>query len=253
MNKKLKILTYNIHKGFRIANVRFVLSQMRIALEKVNPDVIFLQEIVGEHAGKAEYITGWPNKPQFKFLAENLWPFQVYGKNALYKKGHHGNAVLSKFQFFEWENIDVSRFRRTSRSLLHCTLDVPSITTGIHTICIHFALLKSERKKQLTMLKKRITSCIPDAAPLIIAGDFNDWRGQAEHYLETEINLQEVFKVKSGHHAKTFPSWNPKLPVDRIYYRGLELETCQRLSGEPWRKLSDHLPLYAEFSLPLIG
>jgi endonuclease/exonuclease/phosphatase family metal-dependent hydrolase len=248
MSNSFKILTYNIHKGFRVANIRFVLPQMRDALEDIGADVLFLQEIYGQHLKHETRIKAWPIEPQFKFLAKNSWPHYAYGQNALYHGGHHGNAILSKFPFLNWENIDVSKHKRASRGLLHGTLDIPHTTKKLHVICIHFALFKTERGKQLTTLNKRITERVSSDEPLIIAGDFNDWRGQAECYLETELALQEVFKVSQGHHAKTFPSWRPSLPVDRIYYRGIKLQTCRRLYAMPWRKLSDHVPLYAEFS-----
>ncbi|MCK4608119.1 MAG: endonuclease/exonuclease/phosphatase family protein [Gammaproteobacteria bacterium] len=247
MKKSLRIVTYNIHKGFRAANLRFVLPQMREALQKLDADLVFLQEIQGKHEKKERRIANWPAEPQFEFLARKFWPHYIYGKNALYRDGHHGNAILSKFEFLEWENIDVSKYKRSSRSMLHGVVAVPGLAARLHLICIHFALFKTERAKQLSILKTRILEHVPEDEPLIIAGDFNDWRGQAEHYLEAELGLKEVFKITEGQHAKTFPSWNPKLAVDRIYCRGLEIVSCQRLYLMPWRKLSDHVPLLAEF------
>lgn len=244
---KLKIVTYNIHKGFGLANFRFVLHQIRDELETIDADFVFLQEIQGEHLKREESIKAWPDKSQFEFLAENLWPHYIYGKNALRKYSHHGNAILSKFPFLTWENISLAKYQSASRSLLHGTLAIPGLTQKIHIICIHFALLKTQREKQLSILKARIMSHVPADEPVIIAGDFNDWRNQAEHYLETELGLQEAFKTLQGKHAKTFPALNPRLSVDRIYYRGLSLKTCKCLRGKPWRTLSDHVPLYAEF------
>lgn len=249
MDKKLRILTYNIHKGFTAGNIKFVLHRIREALEKTDVDLVFLQEIQGEHTRREERIANWPQKPQFEFLAENLWPHYVYGKNAMYRLGHHGNAILSKYPFVRWENIDVSKHKRASRSLLHGELEIPGVTQKIHVICIHFALFKTERNKQLERLKARISAHIADDEPLIIAGDFNDWRGNAERFLETELGLHEAFKTSQGHHAKTFPSWKPKLPVDRVYYRNIELLDCVRLAKSPWRTLSDHVPLLASFDL----
>ena len=143
----------------------------------------------------------------------------------------------------------MSKYKCASRSLLHGLIEIPGIQSKVHIICIHFALFKKQQGQQLEALKNRIALRVPQAAPLIIAGDFNDWHGQAERFLETELNMQEAFKTSYGHHAKTFPAWSPKLAVDRIYYRGLTLNACQRLHEMPWRKLSDHVPLYAEFSV----
>lgn len=248
-NLTLKVLTYNIHKGFSVGNARFILHQIKEALQTIQPDLIFLQEIQGEHIKRQSQIENWPEESQFEFLADELWPHYAYGKNAVYKKGHHGNAILSKYPIIAWENIDVSLHRRASRSLLHCTIQIPETQQRIHAICIHLGLFKLEREQQLTALCNRIESHVPHQEPLIVAGDFNDWRGHAERHLETDLGLEEVFKELTGNHAKSFPAWQPTLSVDRIYYRGFHAESCQHFHKEPWHRLSDHTPLYAELLL----
>lgn len=246
---KLKILTYNIHKGFSTTRSRFVLHQIKEAIDSIHPDIVFLQEIQGEHSGYATSIDNWPKQTQCEFLATQLWPHVAYGKNAIYDIGHHGNAILSKFPFSAWENIDVSRQVRASRSLLHGVLQLPNHPTPVHVICIHLGLFKAERAQQLKQLCDRIESHVPANEPLIIAGDFNDWRRQAKHYLETHLSLREVFKELTGGHARSFPVWRPTLQVDRIYFRHATVIQCQRFHELPWRRLSDHAPLYAEFHI----
>lgn len=244
----LKILTYNIHKGFSAGNRRFVLHQMKEALNNLCPDLVFLQEIHGEQSYHRKNIGNWPEESQFEFLADQLWPHYAYGKNAVYKKGHHGNAILSKYPIIAWENIDVSLHPRASRSLLHCIIEIPATKQKIHAICIHLGLFKLERSQQLDTLCARIESHIPHNEPLIVAGDFNDWLRHAKDHLENDLGLEEIFKTLTGKHAKTFPAWKPTLEVDRIYYRRIQPELCKHLGKAPWPTLSDHLPLYAEFS-----
>ncbi|MDH5483842.1 MAG: endonuclease/exonuclease/phosphatase family protein [Gammaproteobacteria bacterium] len=244
----LKILTYNIHKGFTAANRKFILHDIKEAIRNINADIVFLQEIQGQHIIKQNKIGNWPNDSQFEFLADQVWKHHAYGKNAIYKSGHHGNAILSKYPFIEWENINVSSMKTASRSLLHGTIELPN-GEKLHLICVHLGLLDTEREKQLSTLVQRINSHVPHDAPLIIAGDFNDWRGRAERYLNTDLDLFEVFKRSTGKHAKSFPAWFPTLKMDRIYSRGLENIDCQRLNRIPWRKLSDHTPLLATFSI----
>ncbi len=248
-NTTIKVLTYNIHKGFSVGKTRFVLHQIKEALEVINPDLVFLQEIQGEHHHHQKNIENWPEESQFQYIADQLWPHYAYGKNAIYKKGHHGNAILSKYPIIAWENIDVSLQRSASRSLLHGIIEIPETKQQIHAICIHLGLFKIEREQQLITLCNRIRAVIPQKDPLIIAGDFNDWRGHAEDHLEQDLNLREIFKVTTGRLARSFPAWQPTLAVDRIYFRGLKPELCKRFNKEPWRRLSDHLPLYAEFSI----
>ncbi|MCW9012191.1 MAG: endonuclease/exonuclease/phosphatase family protein [Gammaproteobacteria bacterium] len=244
----IKILTYNIHKGFNVGNRRFILHDIKDALRRVDADMVFLQEIQGEHRILQDKIDDWPSEAQFEFLADQVWHHHAYGKNAIYRSGHHGNAILSKYPFGDWENINVSPMRSASRSLLHGTIALPGTGENLHVICVHLGLLGPEREKQLTTLVRRIQSHVPAHEPLIIAGDFNDWRGKAEKHLTTELGVHEVFKTTTGRYARSFPAWMPTLTMDRIYSRGLEAMQCQRLHGHPWRRLSDHTPLIAQFS-----
>jgi len=248
-SSKFKVLTYNIHKGFSTGNFRFVLHQIREAIDTADVDLVFLQEIQGEHSIKKRRINDWPSLSQFEFLADKMWPHYAYGKNAIYYSGHHGNAILSKYPIVHWENINVSNSRRASRSLLHAVINVPGSKEYFHVFCIHLALRAPKRRRQLQVLSHRIESHVPPECPLIIAGDFNDWLGQAEKSISKRLGLSEVFKTMTGERAKTFPVWWPVLPVDRIYYRKLIPENCSILDSKMWRKLSDHAALHAEFSL----
>ena len=245
----IKVLTYNIHKGFSSGNLRFILHDIKESLRLVDADVLFLQEIHGERTISNNRFDDWPNNRQFEFLADEVWHHHAYGKNAIYKSGHHGNAILSKYPFIRWENIDVSFMRSASRSLLHGTIEIPGFEQKIHVICVHLGLFGRERASQLSTLAKRISSHVPADDPLVIAGDFNDWRGRAEHFLHHDLGVREVFKSTKGSYARTFPAMLPVLSMDRIYYRGFDVIHCQRLHDQPWNRLSDHTPLLAEFKL----
>ena len=264
--KGLRVLTYNIHKGFNVGNRRFVLHQIREALIAADADLLFLQEMQGEHLRHEKKILDWPVLSQLEFLADNTWPFHAYGKNAIYTAGHHGNAILSKFPFEHWENINVSPFPWASRSMLHGVIRLPGMaevsqavgnrcdrlpqsSQDVHIVCIHFGLTGKERRLQISKLCDRIDSHVPHDAPLIIAGDFNDWMGQAERLFHDHLGLQEVFRKTHGRYARSFPSWLPFLPMDRIYYRGLIPVSCEPLTHAPWHTLSDHAPLIASFTL----
>ncbi|MGR9115982.1 MAG: endonuclease/exonuclease/phosphatase family protein [Gammaproteobacteria bacterium] len=245
----LRVLTYNIHKGFSSSNRRFVLHHIREALVATDADLLFLQEMQGAHQHKEKKVVGWPELSQFEFIAEGVWPYYAYGKNAIYEAGHHGNAILSKYPFESWENINVSLFTWASRSLLHGVIKLPQLDTELHVVCIHFGLMGRERRQQLASLCARIDSHVPRDAPLIVAGDFNDWMERAEREFHDHLGLKEVFHATHGRHARTFPSWMPLLPMDRIYFRGVMPLSCERLTGTPWHMLSDHAPLAASFSL----
>jgi len=232
-----------------VGNWRFMLHDIKTCLQQLDTDVVFLQEIQGEHNIKQQKVANWPSSTQFEFLADEVWDHHAYGKNAIYKSGHHGNAILSKYPFIEWENINVSAIRSASRSLLHGVIEIPSKSIKIHLICVHLGLFSKEREKQLSTLSQRINTHVPHNEPLIIAGDFNDWFGNAEKHLQQELGLQEIFKLTTGQYARSFPAWLPMLNMDRIYFRGLEPVSCEKLHLSHWKKLSDHTPLVATFSI----
>lgn len=249
--RKLRILSYNIHKGFTLGNRRFVLKRIRDAIRSVSPDVVFLQEVLGQHETHRQRILEWPEASQFEYLADEIWPHFAYGKNAVYTSGHHGNAILSKFPFTFHENIDVSTNRLEKRGLLHGIVQLPDesgrAARPLHVICVHLGLLEAERMKQIQRLCDRIDSHVPHREPLLIGGDFNDWMSRASAPLRQRLEVEEAFQSLHGAHARTFPSWLPALPLDRLYYRGMRPLQAKRLSRAPWNELSDHTALYVEF------
>ncbi len=245
----IKILTYNIHKGFDRYNRDFVLHRIKDHLQSAEVDVVLLQEIQGRHFHHENQISAWPDVSQFEFLADSIWPHYAYGKNAIYRKGHHGNAILSKFNIAEWSNLNLSRFQRASRSMLHGRLDLPDSNTHLHLLCVHLDLIGFERKRQIRELKSYIDSNIDSSEPIILGGDFNDWHGGLGKALEAQLGMHEAFRTLHGSYAKTFPSNRPMLRMDRIYFRGVNLLDSGCLQRQPWSQLSDHLPLFADFAL----
>lgn len=248
-SREIHVLTYNIHKGYCTGRRRFVLDSMRQRIAETGADIVFLQEIHGTALPSEDKRRkfSYPDQPHFEYLADKAWPHFAYGRNAIYRKGDHGNAILSMHPFISWENIDVSLFPRSSRSILHGVIDLAGHRKPLHTLCVHLGLLEQERREQLQALTRRIAQHVPRDEPMIIAGDFNDWRRRAEHHLHDDLALEELFVTLQGRHARTFPVFAPLLPVDRIYYRGLLPVACRRLAHGHWRDLSDHAALFGVF------
>lgn len=252
----LRVLSYNIHKGFSLDR-RFVLSAIKKAIQTTGADLVFLQEVVGEHKKHSRRLPDWPMTTQLEYLADSIWTHYAYGKNAVYSNGHHGNAILSLLPIVNYENIDISNNRFERRGLLHATLQAPGkMADGtpfpcIHAICVHLDLFERGRSLQLERIVKRIHEHVPDDHPLIIAGDFNDWREKASPILEAELGVQEIFLKLYGRHARSFPSWLPFLPLDRIYTRGFDALQASCFTAPPWDSLSDHGAVLAELQLPI--
>jgi endonuclease/exonuclease/phosphatase family metal-dependent hydrolase len=245
----IKVLTVNIHKGFTFFNRKFILHELREAVRSVGADVVFLQEVTGSHARHERRVADYPTNPHYEFLADSIWPQFAYGRNAVYPGGHHGNAVLSKFHIVSFENHDVSIIGPERRGLLHCVLQVPGLDTQVHVICVHLGLAESHRLLQLHMLCDLVHQHIPASAPVIVAGDFNDWRRRAHAVLAQGANLHEVFVQAYGKAARTFPARLPVLALDRIYVRNAIGHAPLVLPIRPWSHLSDHAPLAATIEL----
>ena len=242
----LKILTLNTHKGFAAFNGRFILPELRDAVRMLSTDIVFLQEVLGEHKLHADQYENWPAAPQYEFLADSMWSDFSYGRNAVYPHGDHGNALLSKYPIIRHQNIDVSVGKIEQRGLLHSVLKVPG-HAEVHAICVHLGLRESHRRKQLELLGRLLDS-ISANAPVIVAGDFNDWRKRADAILN-DHGMHEAFVQEYGAPAKSFPARWPLLSLDRIYVRNARSHNPQVLSQRPWSHLSDHVPLAVEIRL----
>jgi len=77
---------------------------------------------------------------------------------------------------------------------------------------------------------------------MIVAGDFNCWRRSREKVLDHFANLLGLSyaRPENEHHVKQWFGFH----LDRIYYRGLGLNSIQALKC---KKLSDHNPIIARF------
>lgn len=241
----LKIATYNVHKGFSQFKARMIVHELREKLQSIGAEVVFLQEVQGDHQRHAAHYTQWPVKPQYEFLADSVWSDFAYGKNSIYDSGHHGNAILSRFPIVRWENEDVSAHRFESRGLLHCEIQIPGWRENLHCVCVHLGLFSRGRARQLIALERRIEKMVPAGAPLVIAGDFNDWRRRAGKILCDRLLLNEVFESLGGRPAASYPAKMPVFRLDRIYVRGFVVKHAEVHCGRLWSRMSDHAALAA--------
>jgi len=247
---RFTVATYNIHKGFSSHILRrVVIHELRDKLRGLDADVLFLQEVQGVHRRHAGRYHDWPLKPQHEFIADEVWREVAYGRNAVTRHGHHGNAVLSRFPIIAQANQDISAHLFESRGLLHCVLQPSNGLPALHCINVHLGLFEKGRQWQVRALCERSRQAVPPAAPLIIAGDFNDWRRKADRMLQEELGVVEVFEAATGKPARTFPSVLPVFRLDRIYARGLRVVSTGVHYAYPLARLSDHAALAATFEL----
>ena len=243
--QSLRVLSYNIHKGFNLGNVRYVLSMIKQAIRSVDVDIIFLQEVIGSHVSHLKRNQERPTLSQFEYLADEFWPHHAYGRNAVYRKGDHGNAILSRYPIKSFKNFDISATPLAQRGILHAEIELPETGMILNCMNVHLDLMHSARLKQVNQLCGLIGQWIQPHEPFILAGDFNDWSQRLSSTIEHQIGAKEIFKHAHGSHAATYPARFPLLKLDRIYVRGLDSLSAEVMLGAPWAKLSDHAPLFA--------
>ena len=103
--------------------------------------------------------------------------------------------------------------------------------------------------RQMDALRKIMEN---QTGPIVFAGDFNTWNAERDDYvrsLTAELDLIEVESFvesrKTGDQgwANGVLGIDPTLPLDRVFYRGLDLQTAEVLDVDS----SDHPPLLVSF------
>lgn len=243
----MKLLTYNIHKGLSPFGSKLVVHGIRQALHDIDADLVFLQEVAAENRKhQTKFARQWPKSAQHEFIASDRWQHLRYGETRNHRYGHHGNAILSKHPIVKSREFDMTVVTLEKRAMLYCEIRNPEWSTSIHCFCVHLSLLKRGRERQYRRIAEIVDAELPSNAPLIIAGDFNDWRSQACRAMAEPLQLNEVHVQIGGRPGGSFPVRRPMLPLDRIYVRGLDVQDAEVLIGKRWEQLSDHAPLTAE-------
>lgn len=269
---KIRVATYNIHKGVSALRSQPRVIALKKAIGQFDANIVFLQEVQGRHdrfqarhGGRDEaHRRHWPEAAQHEFLAGESH-HAAYGMNAVYDHGHHGNALLSTFLIKKQRNTDISDHAYEQRGILHCALATPA--GMVHCYVVHLGLFEGSRARQNQALIDAVNESAPHGEPVIIAGDFNDWRNTLSDQLRKALGVTEVFdelgprnalgdlvrnlagRQTKLHPARTFPAALPWFRLDRIYVRGFKVENAEVLHGTLWARLSDHAPILANLEL----
>ena len=238
----LRVATWNIHKGVQgVGPVRRLeIHNIGHAIEQLDADLVCLQEVRFVNRREQRRFARWPDQPQADFLApEGYEP--VYRTNAVTRHGEHGNALLSRWPVVSHRHEDISDHRFEQRGLLHTEVQLAGRT--VHVLVVHLGLIPGSRERQVAQLQTYIGREIPAHEPVIVAGDFNDWGSRLTRLLSL-AGLHEF----EGARTPTYPARLPLTQLDHVYARGLRPVSTLVPQGRIWRRMSDHLPLVAEFT-----
>lgn len=238
MGSTFKVLTYNIHHGLSSFRKHDVIDDIKEVLFATKADIVCLQEVIRE-----DYVT----PGALEMACKKVWKNGAYGKTIAFPKNAQGNCTLSRLPITYQENIEIPSGRWQPRGLLRTDVLTQGHGKPLIVLCTHLGLTRTQRQQQGLEIISYIRSIQNQNAPIILAGDFNDWQGDLSKMLDENINFKEVFFSCQKRHARTFPAYMPFLCLDRIYFHGVKLLNARVVKEAGWLGRPDHLPLLAEF------
>lgn len=245
---KLRLLTYNIHRAIGVDR-RFRMGRIVDVLLHHDADVVLLQEVD----------VGVPRSRELDLALELAvlagYRYHALGRNVALRKGHYGNATLSRFPIVRERNIDLTIEWRKRRGCQHTTIVMPGSSRtaeGVEVFNLHLGLSAVERAKQIALLLRCPEfRALPAHAPCLVGGDFNDWRSLLLQVFTLGLGFRSATLFEeTGRSLNTFPAFAPRGALDRVFYRGgLHLERCQVSRLRVARVASDHLPVVVDFEI----
>ncbi|MDJ0522878.1 MAG: endonuclease/exonuclease/phosphatase family protein [Planctomycetota bacterium] len=244
MSSKLRIATWNIHKGIG-TDRRYRLDRIIAVLHDLDADVVCLQE-VDRGVPRSSY------EDQSQRLAHELgYPYSALGLNVRVKNGMYGNLTLSRHPLGDVHNVDLTIPPKKRRSGL-----VTRIKTGPAEgwllANVHLGLMHLERRIQVRRLLAHLFEGSAPQQPLVIAGDWNEWTTRLVHGVMKEFGFHLARTDHRPTGERTWPSRRPIVALDKILYRDpIRCHHVACVLDEVTRVASDHLPLMVELETPI--
>jgi endonuclease/exonuclease/phosphatase family metal-dependent hydrolase len=246
---RFRVMTYNIHRAIGVDR-RFRPERVISIIENHEPDIVLLQEVDD----------GVPRSRGMD-LAQELaaalgYPHVAVGHNVTLRKGRYGNATLSRYPILHERNIDLTIGHWKRRGCQHTAIVLKGLwgrTYKLEVFNLHLGLSAHQREQQVALLaRSRELESLAASDACLVAGDFNDWRSLLQPIFTIGLRFRSATdRAARGERAiRTFPSFFPRGPLDRVYYRGpLRLVSARRCRLRLSRVASDHLPIVADFEI----
>ena len=239
---RFQIITYNIHKGIGGVDRHYRPERIVETLSHYEPDIVLMQEV-------DDGVPRSRGHRQVDWIGDALGlKFRAYQANVRLRRGHYGNAILSRFPISDVRDIELTvPLKKRRRALaVRCHLRTDQHERSLILFNFHLGLAGYERRVQLRrLLLDELFVRTHQNTPLILGGDFNDVWGTLGRRILEPAGLTSAAGL-----VHTFPAVRPLRPLDRIYFRGdLRCHHCYRSRMRLAQEASDHLPLIADFEL----
>jgi endonuclease/exonuclease/phosphatase family metal-dependent hydrolase len=228
----LRVATYNIH-GCVGLDWRYDPARIAAVLREIDADIFCLQEVAAR--GSRD-----PDGDQAAYLAEATGRSVIVGTAVCGRGGRYVNAILTRFPPLATRAIDLAVPGCDPRGAIDVDLIIGD--RMLRVMSTHFGLRAGERRLQanrlIAALGERASASGSSAHAVLLVGDLNEWRGRAGGVRALDRCLGPSAA------PRTFPSWMPVLPLDRIYAFGPAMLRDVRVYRSPLARVaSDHLPL----------
>jgi endonuclease/exonuclease/phosphatase family metal-dependent hydrolase len=216
---RLRVMVWNVH-GFRAGT-----KEIAAAVREAEPDLLLLNET--------------------RYLGFRLRSFaRRAGLEGAAGTGIFRpipNAVLARPP---WRVVDAGKivFRRTRRTLRRGVLLAIVGRAGFRATAgaVHLGLSGQERTEHA----RELTDLLAGREPVILGGDLNE--GPEEPAASWMAARYWDAARGSG---PTFPAWAPRARIDYLFLsQGIRVERAW-VGGEPFGRLSDHLPVLADLEV----
>ena len=239
---KIRVITWNIHKGIGGVDRRYDLNRVVHALAQLEPDILLLQE-VADNLPRSRF------HDQVEILSSTLsMPHFVYGAQHQFSIGGYGNAIVSRWPLSNVHHLDLTIGTRKKRGALQARTRVrrERHSRSLVLYNLHLGLAGSERTLQLQrFLASRPFNGLHHRTPLVLGGDLNDLWGTLG-----PKHLEPAGFMRAGKLVNTFPAALPIRPLDALFVRGdVRSRRCAPAHARLVRQASDHLPLVADLDL----
>ncbi|WP_379922728.1 endonuclease/exonuclease/phosphatase family protein [Erythrobacter sp. R86502] len=233
MAQRIKVASYNIHKGVGTDRQRDPARILKV-LQEVDADIVCLQE-ADLRFGKRTSVL-----PPFLIASHTDYvpvPLDVQHDSM----GWHGNAILVK-NGITVESHDIIHIPCLEpRGVVTATLGIGSAQVSVFGM--HLDLSGLWRVRQARAIATLADSARSDR-PTMLMGDLNEWRANSGCFRE----FGKHFSVLDP--GPSFPSRRPLGRLDRIMHSDqLKATGCGVHRSPLATTASDHLPVWAELSI----
>ncbi|MBI5032257.1 MAG: endonuclease/exonuclease/phosphatase family protein [Chloroflexi bacterium] len=222
----VRVMTYNVHAGFD-TNGQLNPEAIAQTIEKVNPDIIGLQEVErGWYIDSSVDLLMW--------LSRRLGMPYVFGPTA---DRLWGNAILSRYPIKQWGNVPLPpRDLKLKRGFTWARIDVGN-GDEVFFIATHYHHIENDTEIRQQQ-SPEIVKFWNQQPRTIFMGDLNASPDAKEIGMLRDAGLKDAFALIGTGEGLSWPSDNPNQRIDYIWVSSdLNVRDLQM----PTSTASDHL------------